>query len=120
MSEVILERRGRVAIVTMNRPESLNAFDAGLRLSLRDALLAVAGDAAVRAVVLTGAGRGFSAGAELKSEAMPGGKDVERQLNEEYGGSLRAIVAMDKPVIAAVNGFATASAVPSHSPAISS
>jgi 2-(1,2-epoxy-1,2-dihydrophenyl)acetyl-CoA isomerase len=107
MSEVILERRGRVAIVTLNRPESLNAFTSGLRVRLREALLDVGNDQAIRAVVLTGAGRGFSAGADLKDEAMTGGAEVERQLNEEYGASLHAIATMSKPVIAAVNGFAT-------------
>ena len=107
MTEVLVERRGRVAIVTLNRPESLNGFTSGLRSALKRALLAVAADDAVRAVVLTGAGRGFSAGADLKAEPMTSGVDVERQLNEEYGAALRSIATMPKPVIAAVNGFAT-------------
>jgi 2-(1,2-epoxy-1,2-dihydrophenyl)acetyl-CoA isomerase len=107
MSEVLFEQRGRVAIVTLNRPESLNAFTTALRARLKEALLRVADDPAIRAVVLTGAGRGFSAGADLKDEPMIDGADVERQVKEEYGGSLRAIAKMPKPVIAAVNGFAT-------------
>jgi 2-(1,2-epoxy-1,2-dihydrophenyl)acetyl-CoA isomerase len=107
MNVVLVERRGRVAIVTLNRPESLNAFTSELRAGLKEALLRVAHDADVRAVVLTGAGRGFSAGADLKAEPMISGADVERQLNEEYGACLRAIAVMPKPVIAAVNGFAT-------------
>ena len=107
MSDVLLERRGRVAIVTLNRPESLNGFTTGLRSALKAAVNEVTADESVRAVVLTGAGRGFSAGADLKAEPMSSGADVERQLNEEYGASLRAIARMPKPVIAAVNGFAT-------------
>jgi 2-(1,2-epoxy-1,2-dihydrophenyl)acetyl-CoA isomerase len=107
MNEVLFEQRGGVAIVTLNRPESLNAFTSALRSRLKEALLRVADDPAIRAVVLTGAGRGFSAGADLKDEPMIDGADVERQLNEEYGASLRAIATMSKPVIAAVNGFAT-------------
>lgn len=107
MSEVIVERRDRVAIVTMNRPESLNTFSNELRLGLKRALEGVAADATVRAVVLTGAGRGFSAGADLKGEVLLGGAAIERMLNEEYGPSLRAIANMPKPVIAAINGFAT-------------
>ena len=107
MSEVLLERRDRVAIVTLNRPESLNGFTRGLRNALKGAIHEVATDDGVRAVVLTGAGRGFSAGADLKAEGMVSGTDVERQLNEEYGASLREIARMPKPVIAAVNGFAT-------------
>ena len=107
MAVVLQERRGAVAIVTLNRPDSLNGFTTELRLALKAALEEVAADAAVRAVVLTGAGRGFSAGADLKAEPMTAGAVVERQLNEEYGAALRAIATMPKPVIAAVNGFAT-------------
>ena len=107
MAVVLQERRGAVAIVTLNRPESLNGFTTELRLALKTALEEVAADAAVRAVVLTGAGRGFSAGADLKAEPMTAGAVVERQLNEEYGAALRTIATMPKPVIAAVNGFAT-------------
>src|SRR5512139_3044698 len=107
MSDVLVERRGGVAIVTLNRPESLNGFTSGLRNALKKALHEVGYDKTVRAVVLTGAGRGFSAGADLKAEPMTSGVEVERQLNEEYGASLRAIARMPKPVIAAVNGFAT-------------
>jgi 2-(1,2-epoxy-1,2-dihydrophenyl)acetyl-CoA isomerase len=107
MTEVLLERRGKVAIVTLNRPESLNGFTSGLRDALKKALHEVATDDSVRAVVLTGAGRGFSAGADLKAEPMTSGAAVEMQLNEEYGAALREIARMPKPVIAAVNGFAT-------------
>jgi 2-(1,2-epoxy-1,2-dihydrophenyl)acetyl-CoA isomerase len=107
MTEVMVERRGRVAVVTLNRPESLNTFTPELRAQLKKALEAAAADHSVRAVVLTGAGRGFSAGAELKGEAWHGGAAVERELNEEFGPSLRAIANMPKPVIAAINGFAT-------------
>ena len=107
MAVVLQERRGAVAIVTLNRPDSLNGFTTELRLALKAALEEVAADAEVRAVVLTGAGRGFSAGADLKAEPMTAGAVVERQLNEEYGAALRAIATMPKPVIAAVNGFAT-------------
>ena len=77
MSEVLVERRGRVAVVTLNRPESLNGFTTGLRNALKKELQAVAADDAVRAGVLTGAGRGFSAGADLKSEPMTSGTEVE-------------------------------------------
>jgi 2-(1,2-epoxy-1,2-dihydrophenyl)acetyl-CoA isomerase len=107
MSEVLLEKRGRVAIVTLNRPDSLNAFDRAMRAKLLETLQDVANDPALHAVVLTGAGRGFSAGADIKGEAMTSGAEVERMVNDEYGASLRAIAAMTKPVIAAVNGFAT-------------
>jgi 2-(1,2-epoxy-1,2-dihydrophenyl)acetyl-CoA isomerase len=106
MNEVLLEQRGSVAIVTLNRPDALNAFDTPLRLGVRSMLQRVAADTAVRAVVLTAAGRGFSAGADLKEFESVEGAEVERQVNEEYGGAIRAIETMPKPVVAAVNGFA--------------
>lgn len=106
MNEVLLEQRGPVAIVTLNRPDALNAFDTPLRLGIRSMLQRVAGDAAVRAVVLAAAGRGFSAGADLKEFVSVEGAEVERQVNDEYGGALRALATMPKPVVAAVNGFA--------------
>lgn len=107
MSEVLLERRDRVAVITLNRPDSLNGFTSAVRNALKAAVHEVGADDSVRAVVLTGAGRGFSAGADLKAEPMTSGAEVERMLNEEYGASLRGIARMPKPVIAAVNGFAT-------------
>ena len=104
---VRVEQRGAVALLSLNRPEALNSFDSALRLQLAAALQRAAGDAAVRAVVLTGAGRAFSAGADLK--AMNAGKadgaEVRRQLEDEYGAGIRAITDMPKPVIAAVEGL---------------
>lgn len=104
---VAFEQRGPVALLTLNRPEALNSFDAALRTQLAAALQRAATDAEVRAVVLTGAGRAFSAGADLK--AMGAGKadggEVRRQLDDEYGAGIRAILDMGKPVIAAVEGL---------------
>ena len=95
------ELRGPVALITLNRPEALNAFDGALRVQLAAALQRAASDAQVRSVVLTGAGRAFSAGADLKAD----GDEVSRQLNDEYGLGIRAIMEMPKPVIAAVEGL---------------
>jgi 2-(1,2-epoxy-1,2-dihydrophenyl)acetyl-CoA isomerase len=104
---VVCERRGPVALLTLNRPEALNSFDAALRMQLAAALQRAATDVEVRAVVLTGAGRAFSAGADLK--AMNAGKadgsEVRRQLDAEYGAGIRAILNTGKPVIAAVEGL---------------
>ena len=105
MSVVLLEKRGRVAVITLNRPESLNSFNGELREGLLASLQAAAADPSARAVVLTGAGRAFSAGADLKATVSVGGEEVERQINDEYGASLREIVRMPKPVIAAVGGL---------------
>ena len=100
---VLFRQEGAVAHITLNRPEVLNAIDGEMRLALRDALESVAKDASVRVVVLTGRGRFFSAGADLKA-ARPSAEDTTRLLLEEYGPGLRAIVEMPKPVIAALNG----------------
>ena len=105
MSVVLLEQRGRVALITLNRPDSLNAFNDELREGLLAALRSAAADAAVGAVVVTGAGRAFSAGADLKATVMVDEREVERQINDEYGASLREIARMPKPVIAAVGGL---------------
>lgn len=94
-----------VAIVTINRPEAMNSFDEALRRDLAAALQRAAADDSVRAVVLTGNGRSFSAGADLKG-ALHREKSVETILQEEYRPSLEAINTMPKPVIAAVNGSA--------------
>lgn len=100
---VLLERIGAVALITLNRPDVLNAFDARMRCGLRDRLQALAKDSAVRAVVITGAGRLFSSGADLKAGA-PAVAEARKQLLEEYGPGLLAIAEMPKPVIAALDG----------------
>jgi len=100
---VIVERNDAVALIELNRPAVLNAFDRELRCQLRDALQALGNDAAVRAVVLTGASGAFSSGADLKAEPPVAGQ-TRQQLLEEYGPGLVAIADMPKPVIAAVDG----------------
>lgn len=100
---VLFQRLGAVARITLNRPEALNAIDEEMRLALRDELQSVAADESVRAVVVTGSGRFFSAGADLKA-SRPSAEDTTRLLLEEYGPALHAIAAMPKPVIAALNG----------------
>jgi len=104
---VLVERRGAVAVVTLNRPDSLNAFDAGLRRDLRRAVREVNDDPAVRVVVLTGAGRAFCAGADLAEDT---GADphfrVEDQLNGEYKPIMLEMNRAAKPWIGAINGAA--------------
>jgi 2-(1,2-epoxy-1,2-dihydrophenyl)acetyl-CoA isomerase len=98
-----------VATVELNRPAALNAWNAQLGADLLAALGAVAEDDAVRAVILTGAGRAFSSGADLKDvsggQLTPEGRpDVYKTLTERYHPIMHAIRAMPKPVLAAVNG----------------
>jgi len=97
------------ATVELNRPETLNAWNAQLGADLLAAVREVAADDSVRAVVVTGAGRGFSSGADLRDvgggETTPDGRpDVYRTLTERYHPIMREIREMPKPVIASVNG----------------
>jgi 2-(1,2-epoxy-1,2-dihydrophenyl)acetyl-CoA isomerase len=97
------------ATVELNRPETLNAWNTQFGVDLLAALHAVGEDDTVRAVVLTGAGRAFSSGADLRDisggETTPDGRpDVYRTLTERYHPIMRAVREMPKPVIAAVNG----------------
>lgn len=105
MSEIVhCERRSAVAVVTLNRPDRMNSFTTELSLDLHEVLQSLRNDASVRAIVLTGEGRCFSAGADLKSGFD--GKSVMDKLQQEYRPIFTTIAAMSVPVIAAVNGSA--------------
>jgi 2-(1,2-epoxy-1,2-dihydrophenyl)acetyl-CoA isomerase len=103
-----LERDGALAVITLGRPEVLNAFDEALTSALAIAIDEVAADAAVRAVVITGEGRGFSAGQDLRDRFLKvvAGEDLElgNELRRRYHPLIAAIREMRKPVVAAVNG----------------
>ncbi len=101
MAEVEVSRDGAVQTITLNRPEKLNAFTRTLHSELQ-AALEEARHPAVRAVVITGAGRGFSAGQDLT--AFGEGGDVAAMLRATYHVNVLAIRALEKPVLAAVNG----------------
>ena len=106
---VNLYRRGAAARLELNRPERMNAWDAQLALDLRAALTGVGEETGVRAVLVTGAGRAFSSGADLKEGPDAGRNDphdVYRVLTERYHPIIRVIREMPKPVVAAVNGAA--------------
>jgi 2-(1,2-epoxy-1,2-dihydrophenyl)acetyl-CoA isomerase len=102
---VKVEREGPVAIVSFNRPDSLNAIDAGIRAEILAAINEVNADDSIRVVILTGEGRAFCAGADL-SEKQPDDFNVEDQINAEYKPALMAITEAPKPWISAVNGAA--------------
>jgi 2-(1,2-epoxy-1,2-dihydrophenyl)acetyl-CoA isomerase len=95
-----------VLTLTLNRPEVLNAITPALLDEVTDALREAASGRTVRAVIITGAGRGFCSGQDLRATAREGGLDVGAILRDHYTPAIRAIRSMDQPVIAAVNGVA--------------
>jgi 2-(1,2-epoxy-1,2-dihydrophenyl)acetyl-CoA isomerase len=100
--EVLTSRDGGVLTITLNRPDVFNAFNRALHAGLNEALREAADDG-VRAVVVTGAGRGFCSGQDLREfQELPG--TVRDSLEATYHPNIRLIRSLEKPVIAAVNG----------------
>ncbi len=104
-----VETSNGVATVVLNRPDSLNALNVTMRRELLAAFKALSRDEGVRAVVLTGEGRGFCSGADLR--AGPDERDFRTRLTTEYNPLVRAIRQLPKPVVAAVNGVAAGAGV---------
>jgi len=100
---MLTARDGAVLTLTLHRPEKLNSLDITLLTALGEAMAEAKQDDTVRAVVLTGDGRGFSAGADLTEGAR---EPVRRRLALRYTPIIRAMREMEKPVVAAVNGVA--------------
>ena len=105
---VIWEQDGGVGRVTLNRPDSLNAWTEDFGLELKQVITGDAADESVRAVLITGAGRGFSSGADLKEGFHPhpddGMPDIRKELVEVYHPIIAGVRRLEKPVVAAVNG----------------
>jgi 2-(1,2-epoxy-1,2-dihydrophenyl)acetyl-CoA isomerase len=113
LETVNLTRDGGVARVELNRPDALNAWNFQFGEDLRTALQDVGGDDSVRAVLITGAGRAFSSGADLtevgeesRADGLDenGNFDLSKRLRERYHPIIHAIREMPKPVVSAVNG----------------
>ena len=103
-SAALVERRGNVALITINRPEARNAVNAAVSIAVGDALDAAQRDPEVRAVVITGAGQSFCAGADLK--AISRRENLFHPERGEWGFAGYVQHYIDKPTIAAVNGTA--------------
>ena len=104
-AEVLLrDRDGAVLTLTLNRPDALNALNSSLRRDLLGAFKDAGRDGEIRAVVLTGAGRAFSAGADLRGGTSE--REFRRVLSTEYNPIIEAMRGLPKPVIACVNGVA--------------
>ncbi|CAO5188245.1 Enoyl-CoA hydratase [Frankia sp. AiPs1] len=104
-SPVLIEDRGPVRIVTLNRPATLNASDEGLHGALAEVFPAIDAADGVRAVVLTGAGKAFSAGGDLTLlDRMVGDSELRSRIMAEAAAIVRSMIAVRVPIIAAVNG----------------
>lgn len=108
MSEVLIDTEGSIRLLTLNRPEKLNAINDALSHALKSAIKEAVSDDNVSVILLTGAGRAFSAGADLKEAASNGRRPQREALNSAINSTsvYNALIACDKPVIAAVNGYA--------------
>lgn len=105
---VLVSKSDGVTKLTLNRPDKLNAFTRQMHLELRAGLEAAAADPTCRVIVLTGAGRAFSAGQDLADSSVnaAAGGDPGNTLETLYNPLIKMITSLDKPVIAAVNGVA--------------
>jgi 2-(1,2-epoxy-1,2-dihydrophenyl)acetyl-CoA isomerase len=105
---LLVEHADGVATVTLNRPDSLNAFNDALKIALRDTFADLETDPKVRAIVLTGAGRAFCVGQDLKEhvQRLASSKNPLDTVVEHFNPLVRQLAGMPKPVVAAVRGVA--------------
>jgi 2-(1,2-epoxy-1,2-dihydrophenyl)acetyl-CoA isomerase len=104
-----VEVKDAVQVITLNRPEVLNSFHLPMAREVQDALAVAAADDAIRAVLLTGEGRGFCAGQDLAAvnlERLNANPDLGETVRSQYNPIIRAIRRLEKPVVCAVNGVA--------------
>lgn len=105
MHSILFSIEKNIAIITLNRPEKFNAFNREMALLLQEKLDACK-DSAIRAVLITGAGKAFCAGQDLAEVTDPNGPGMERILHEHYNPLVTRIRKLEKPVVVAVNGVA--------------
>lgn len=112
MTWVLFEKCGAVAVITLNNPDQYNAMRRGLLADLRVALESALADTSVRSILLTGAGKGFCAGAELGGgETFSAGAAVAPWMRAELSPVLEAMRNAEKPIVVAVNGPAAGAGV---------
>jgi 2-(1,2-epoxy-1,2-dihydrophenyl)acetyl-CoA isomerase len=106
-NSILFQVENQVALITLNRPEVFNSFNREMALALQQTLDDCAKDAAIRAIVITGSGKAFCAGQDLKEvtdpELNPGFRKI---LEEHYNPIIQKIRTIEKPIVAAVNGVA--------------
>lgn len=107
METLLYQNNDGVLTITLNRPDSFNAFNEQMTTDLQSALKEAEKDDAVRAIILTGAGRAFSSGQDLKDAPAPGTRrSLADSLQRRYNPIIRRLTTMPKPIIGAINGAA--------------
>jgi 2-(1,2-epoxy-1,2-dihydrophenyl)acetyl-CoA isomerase len=106
VAELRIEIDDAVATIILNRPDALNALTVLLKEELLGAFAAVADDDAVRAIVLTGTGRAFCAGQDLRERLEPDAAPLDTEIRVRYNPLIRAMRALPKPIVGAINGIA--------------
>ena len=103
---VLIDRTNGVLTVTLNRPDVLNAFNEKMTTEMAEALRDAERDASVRAIMITGAGRGFCSGQDLRDRAGTSSFSFVESLRRRYNPFIAKLLTIEKPVLAAVNGVA--------------
>ncbi|MBL7924949.1 MAG: enoyl-CoA hydratase/isomerase family protein [Bacteroidia bacterium] len=106
MDSILVSGSGNVRVLTLNRPDKFNSFNREMAIRLQNELDAASLDKAVRAILITGAGKAFCAGQDLSEAIDPEGPGISTIVNEHYNPILLKIRSIEKPVICAVNGVA--------------
>jgi len=103
---ILFQVASGAARLTFNRPDRLNSFNVEMHTEVADALTQVERDDAVRALLITGSGRGFCAGQDLSDSAVAPGVDLGESLESRYNPLIKRLIHLPKPVVCAVNGVA--------------
>ncbi|MDP1627882.1 enoyl-CoA hydratase-related protein [Parvibaculum sp.] len=116
METLTLETKDGIALLTLNRPEVLNSINMAFIADMREAVAKVAQDSASRVLLITGAGRGFCAGADLAAQGqrengMSIGEGVAHGMTTGFNPMMRELYALPKPIVSAVNGVAAGGGV---------
>lgn len=106
MPAIRIETSEAITTIMLDRPDALNAFDRAMKEELLEALKAAERDRTVRVLILTGAGRAFSAGQDLKERHEPGASDLSVELRTHYNPIILAMRRIEKPIVGAINGVA--------------
>ena len=103
---IIFEQKKTIGIITLNRPDAFNSFVQKMAMDLQSKLEICKDNDKIRCIILTGHGKAFCAGQDLKEAIDPDGPEIENIVNEHYNPIIKQIREIEKPVLAAVNGVA--------------